>query len=336
MIFVILKFLIVTGIIFFAGKRVAKYGDVIAQKTGLGGVWIGGVLVACITSLPEIFTGVGSVVFVDAPDLTVGNVFGANAYTLFNIALLDFLNKNTPLLSNISQGQILTAQLSLLIVFVAIAGIFFSRKFTNLSFANISIFSIFILITYIISARKIFTFEKTQQMTQAEISRIADYEHISLKKTYIYFALSSVAIVIAGIWLAYIGDELSEITTLGKNFIGYFFISLSTTLPEITVSISALLLGAKELSVANMLGSNMFNVLIIFIDDLLYPKAPILSVVSTKHIFTACVVCILTVIVISGLVTKPKKKAFLNLSSYAICLIIVFLAGSYANFVLNR
>ncbi|KAF0154360.1 MAG: inner membrane protein, partial [Ignavibacteria bacterium] len=92
MAFVWLKFAVCTIIIFFSGKRVAKYGDVIAEKTGLGGLWIGVILVAIATSLPEIFTGVGSTLFVNAPDLTIGNLFGANTYNLLNIAALDFLH----------------------------------------------------------------------------------------------------------------------------------------------------------------------------------------------------------------------------------------------------
>jgi cation:H+ antiporter len=88
MILIWLKFAICAAIIFFSGKRVAKYGDIITEKTGLGGLWIGVILVAIATSLPEIFTGVGSTVFVNAPDLTVGNLFGANSYNLLNISLL--------------------------------------------------------------------------------------------------------------------------------------------------------------------------------------------------------------------------------------------------------
>src|SRR4030042_67745 len=99
MILIWLKFAICVVVIFFSGRRVAKYGDAIAEKTGLGGLWIGVILVSIATSLPELFTGVGSMVFVNAPNLTVGNLFGANAYNLVNIAALDFFNKGVPLLS---------------------------------------------------------------------------------------------------------------------------------------------------------------------------------------------------------------------------------------------
>ena len=336
MILVLLKFIVCTVIIFFSGKRVAKYGDIIAEKTGLGGLWIGLVLVAVATSLPEIFTGVGSILFVGAPDLTVGNLFGANTYNLLNLVLLDFLYRGGPLLSAISAGQLLTAVLSLIPLLIAITGIFL-YKFFPISFANISIFSFLILIIYLTSVRIIFQFEQGQQKILKELKKeekeILKYEHISFKKASIFYGLSAAVIVGAGIWLSYIGRDLAEILRLNQNFIGSLFLGFATTLPEITVSVAALRLGAKELAVANMFGSNLFNIVIIFLNDALYQKAPIFTAISQQHIFTGFVVILMTSIVCVGLILKPKKKTRLGLSNYAIGLITVFILGAYINFI---
>ncbi len=326
-----LKFIICTVLILLAGKRVAKYGDVIAEKTGLGGLWIGLVLVSVATSLPELFTGIGSVVFLDAPNLTIGNLFGANTYNLLNIAFLDFLNKGAPLLSTLSKGILLTAGLSLVPLLVAAAGIFLSSQIPQLSFAHVSIYSILILVLYLISTRIIFKFETGQSPPPQAFK----YDHIPVKKAYFFYGLSAAVIIVAGIWLAYIGEELAGLLGLGQNFVGSLFIGFTTTLPEITVSVIALRLGAKELAIANMLGSNLFNIAIIFINDLLYKKAPIFNVVSRNHIFTAFIAMVMTLIVIAGLVMKPKRKTRLGLSSYALVLIVVFIIGAYINFVLG-
>jgi cation:H+ antiporter len=339
MAFVWLKFIICTIIIFFAGKRVAKYGDAIAEKTGLGGLWIGVTLVAIATSLPEIFTGVGSTIFVNAPDLTVGNLFGANSYNLLNISLLDFLNKGSPLLSSVSIGQLLTAGLSLIPLLIASIGIFLSIRLPQLSFMNISLYSILILIAYLIAMRTIFRFERNQQQIMRELKKeeeiLLKYNDIPLKKACILYVLFAIMIAGAGIWLAYIGEELARLLSLGQNFIGSLFLGFATTLPEITVSIAALRIGAKELAVANMLGSNLFNMSIIFLNDVLYRRAPIFNVLSQQHIFTALVVILMTVIVCSGLILEQKKKTKLGLSNYAVWLIIVFILGAYINFILG-
>lgn len=332
------KFIVCSALIFFAGRRVAKYGDVIAEKTGLGGLWIGVVLVAVATSLPEIFTGVGSIVFIDAPDLTVGNLFGANTYNLLNIAFLDFLHKGSPLLSVVSSGQLLIAGLSIIPLLIAGIGIFLSLRLPAFNIFHISIYSLLILFSYLVCVRIIFKFEKNQKMLkelQEEAEEVFKYKEISLKKAYLFYGLSAALIVAAGIWLAYIGDELAKNLGLGQNFIGSLFLGFSTTLPEITVSVAALRLGAKEMAVANMLGSNLFNMSIIFINDLLYRKAPIFKVLSANHILTAFVVVFMTCVVICGLVLKPKNKTKLGLSNYALVLIAVFILGAYLNFILG-
>jgi cation:H+ antiporter len=339
MISIFVKFIICTNVILYCGKRVAKYGDAIAEKTGLGGLWIGVILVSVATSLPELFTGVGSTVFVNAPNLTVGNLFGANTYNLVNIAILDFLNKGTPLLSMVSTGQLLTAVLSLIPLLIAAVGIFLNQQIPQIAFANVSLYSILIFVSYLISTRIIFKFEKKQQ-TIKELSKeekiLFKYDNISLKTACIRYGLAALAIAGAGIWLAYIGEDLARLLNLGQNFIGSLFLGFATTLPEITVSIAALRLGANELAVASMVGSNLFNITIIFLNDVLYRKAPIFAVLTQQHIFTAFIVVLMTVAVISGLILKPKRKTRIGLSAYAIILIAVFIIGAYINFILGN
>ncbi|MBU1090403.1 MAG: hypothetical protein KKC42_00980 [Candidatus Omnitrophica bacterium] len=327
-----LKFLICTCIVLFSGRCVAKYGDVIAEKTGLGGLWVGVVLVAIATSLPEIFTGVGSTLFVDAPNLTVGNLFGANKYNLLNIALLDILHKGPPLLSTLTSGQLLTAGLSLIPLFIASLGIFLSARLTQLSIANISLYSILILVVYLFCVRIIFKFAKRQQQVLAKEEALLKYDSIPLSKAYLFYAFAALAIAGAGIWLAYIGDEIARTFSLSQNFVGSLFLGFSTTLPEISVSLAALRLGAKEMAVANMLGSNLFNMVIIFINDVLYRKAPIFKVVSQEHLLNGFIVFIMTLIVIAGLILKPKRKPLGLFSSYSIILVIVFIVGAFLTF----
>lgn len=335
----LIKFIVCAVIILYCGKRVAKYGDAIAEKTGLSGLWIGVILVSIATSLPELFTGVGSTVFVDAPNLTVGNLFGANTYNLVNIAILDFLNKGAPLLSTVSAGQLLTAVLSIIPLSIAALGIFLSARLPDISLTNVSIYSMLILVSYFLLTRVIFRFEKKQQTIKELIKEegvLFKYENISLKTASIRYGISAFAIACAGIWLAYIGDDLSKFLDIGQNFIGSLFLGFATTLPEITVSIAALRLGAKELAVANMVGSNLFNITIISVNDVLYRKASIFSILSQQHIFTAFIVIFMTITVISGLILKPKRKTVLGLSFYGIILIVIFVIGAYINFIIGN
>jgi len=85
-------------VIIVAGTKLAKYGDLIAEKTGLGRIWIGVVLLATITSLPELATGISSVTFVGEPDLTMGDLFGSNLINLVIIAVIDLFYTRGPVL----------------------------------------------------------------------------------------------------------------------------------------------------------------------------------------------------------------------------------------------
>lgn len=77
-----LGFIVCTAAIVYSGTRLSKYGDIIAEKMGLGRAWVGLVLLASVTSLPELITGISSVTFVVAPDIAVGDVLGS---CIFNI-----------------------------------------------------------------------------------------------------------------------------------------------------------------------------------------------------------------------------------------------------------
>ena len=344
-----IKFAVCAGCIFVAGKHLVKYADAIAEKTGLSRLWIGVILVAFATSLPELFTGIGSVAFVDAPDLTVGNLFGANSYNLLNIALVDLLSREGPLLSMISSGQLLTAALSLIPVTLAAIAIILSGRGTHIfSVGNIGIFSIAIFLSYCFATRIIYKFERRKGIASAPSGPRNDEERgprndeergprndryggISLKKAWGRFGLAALVIMACGIWLAYIGKELSTLLCLDQSFVGTLFIGLTTTLPEITVSVAAILIGAKEIAVANMLGSNLFNMTILFVNDIFYRKAPILQIASQSHILQACVVMAMTGVIILAMVIKPKKKIF-NMGWYAPLLFVIFLLGAYINF----
>lgn len=162
---------------------------------------------------------------------------------------------------------------------------------------------------------------------------MTDYSEISSRRTYLYFAISAAFIIGAGTWLAIIGEEVAQITGWGESFIGSLLIGFATTLPEITVSFTAMRMGAIDMAFANMIGSNLFNMTIIPIDDLLYLQGPVLAAVSERHLITALAVTVMTLVFIAGLRFRPKR--FIRLSWCNSALIGLFLLGSYFSFTLK-
>jgi cation:H+ antiporter len=323
-----LKFVFCVLVIFFSGRAVAKYGDIIAIRTGLGRVWIGVVLLALVTSLPELFTGISSVTLVGVPDLTVGNLFGANAFNLFNLALLDITYRYGSLFGMVSPVQRLTGWFSMVLAAVAAASIFISRYFFDMGLGWIGWYTPVIILLYLFFMWQIF---RSQQRQPARpLIEQPDYEGATMSRVYLYFVISAILIIGAGTWLAVIGDEIATVTGWGESFVGSLLIGFSTTLPEITVSFTAMRLGAVDMAVANMIGSNLFNMAIIPIDDLLYAPGPLLNAVSTNHLLTAGAVILMTGVFIAGLHFKPKR--YFRVSWCSLTLIVLFLAQAYFSY----
>ena len=91
------QFALVTLVIVFAGYHLSTYGDVIAEKTGMGRTWVGIILMASVTSLPELITGASSVVVFDLPSIAIGNILGACMFNMLVIGLLDALSGPIPI-----------------------------------------------------------------------------------------------------------------------------------------------------------------------------------------------------------------------------------------------
>lgn len=325
-----LKFIVCLLIVLFMGRRVAIYGDIIAHKTGLGGVWIGLVLLAMVTSLPEVFIGISSVTIVGVPDLTISNVLGANSYNLLTLALLDIAYKKSSIAKTASSNHRLTAWFSLLLTAIAAIAIFTSLKYQVPGLGWIGWYTPVIIIVYLYAVRRISQVELNQDRLSEEKVKNPGYDAMPIRKVYLHFTGSAVLIIGAGIWLAFLGDELATTTGWGASCIGSLLISFTTTLPEITVSFSALRIGAIDLAVSNIIGSNLFNILIIALDDLFYLKGPVLSSIAPDNLITVTMIILMTLLFLAAFYFKPGK--LWRISWYNCITIVLFLITAYLSF----
>jgi len=333
--FIWIRFVLCVAIIFIAGSKVARYGDIIATKTRLGGLWIGLVLLAVITSLPELFNGVSAVALVKAPDLTIGDLFGSNAINLLILALLDIVYHNRPLLTAASLRHLLPAGLSMVLVAFATVCILISTKVHDMGIGWMGMYTPLIILLYLFVMRVIFVREQRQNFQPSQDMDVSKYEPMSLRKTYLSFALAAMFVIGAGIWLAFIGEDIAEATGWGESFVGSLFIAFTTSLPELSVSFAALRLGAVDMCVANIIGSNLFNMAIIGVDDLFYWQGPVLAAVSDSHMFTGLIVLAMSCTIMVGLSSRTRHKTPLRVSWYVPLLIGLYLLGAYISFALS-
>ena len=150
------------------------------------------------------------------------------------------------------------------------------------------------------------------------------YEKVSTRTAVINYGINALVVIIAAVFLPNIGERIAETTGLGQTFVGNIFIALSTSLPEVVVSISAVKMGAIDLAVGNLFGSNIFNIFILALDDMFFVKGPILSFVNASHIISALSAILMTAIAIIGLTYRAeKKRLFLAWDSIGIVMMYI-------------
>jgi cation:H+ antiporter len=97
---------------------------------------------------------------------------------------------------------------------------------------------------------------------------------------------------------------------LGEAFVGSLFIAITTSLPEIVVSLSAVRIGAIDLGIANVLGSNLFNLLVLALDDVFYRQGPLLAAAAASHGVAVLGVVMMNALFLIGLTYRVMTKRF--------------------------
>ncbi len=314
-------------IIILVGIKLTHYGDIIAEKSGLGRLWIGAALIPLATSLPEIASS-SSAALINAPDLAIGNIFGSIMFNLLIIAVIDFAHGPGPLFKEVNIGQILTAILGIFLF--AIASLSMLIKSSTLIF-GVGIDSLFIFIIYFLGMLLIFRYSKKNRPKDIMENPEENYSAYSLIQTNIKFIVAGIIIVFTAMELAKIANHLAEITGWGSTFMGTIMLAIITSLPELVTSIAAIKIKAYDLALGIILGANIINMTIPFFSDVFYSGAPILSVVSSQYIISALMAIILTSIAIASVVYKPRKAIF-HLDIAAWLILFGYFLGIYLIF----
>ncbi len=316
-----LGFIICTSAIVFAGTRLSKYGDIIAEKTGLGRTWIGVVLMASVTSLPELVTGISSVTFAGVPDIAVGDVLGSCVFNMLILAVIDAIYRPMPISTKAHHGHVLSAGFGILLLGIVVMALFLGERLQPLGW--IGAYSILFIFVYLLAMRMIYSYEKRQILEYVkEVAVELKYQNIPTRTAVAHYVFNAVIIIIAAVFLPGIGEGIAASTGLGQTFVGNIFIALSTSLPEVVVSVSAVKIGAIDMAIGNLFGSNIFNIFILALDDLFFIKGPILSIVQMSHTISAVSAIMMTAIAIIGLTYRTeKKRLFLAWDSIGIVLV---------------
>jgi cation:H+ antiporter len=327
------QFALCVGLIGVAGSKLSRYGDVIAEKTGFSGTWIGLILLATVTSLPELVTGISSVILTDSPNIALGDVLGSCVFNLVIIVILDYLNRGESVYTRVSQGHILSAGFGItLIGLVGLSVLVAGHGAAAFSIGHVGVYTPIIIALYGVAMFTLFRYER-QQMTMFTEEIAERYPSITLRQAMVRYALAALVVVGAGTWLPFVGEQMSEVMGWHKTFVGTLFVAFATSVPEIVVTMAALRIGALDMAIGNLFGSNLFDIAIVAVDDLFFLKGPILSHVSPLHAISAVSAIMMTGVAIIGLLYRPTTRLFKTVGWTSLFLLSLFLLNFYVLYI---
>lgn len=328
-----LQFLVCTTLIGISGYQLSRFGDAIAERTGLGRTLVGVFMVATVTSLPELMTGISAVAIVDAPNIAVGDVLGSCIFNLLLLLLLEAGHPRASIYTLAAQSHILSAGLGVILLGIIALSILAGDQMPAIG--HVGLYTPVILGGYLL-AMHIVTRYELQEAKSRPAPATLRYPHISLRRAVAGYSAAAVVVIAAGTWLPFIGTDIAHQMGWNNSFVGTLLVAFSTSLPEVAVVVSALRIGALDLAIGNLLGSNLFDTAILSIDDLVYTKGPLFSAISHTHVGTAISAIVMTGVVITALYYRPAERRFRLFGWAGLLLLIIFVTNTYALFLYGQ
>jgi cation:H+ antiporter len=327
----LLQFGGLSGIVILAGVFLTKYADTLGERTGLGRSLAGLVLLAAATSLPELAVGASAARMaasdpanIGAADLAVGGLMGSCLFNLGILAVLDIIfRSHGRMLSRTAAAHALSSTASVVLMGTALLFLLlgstdaawadWSLGQLGLRYFDVGLGTLAIGATYLISLRLVYFDQQHVAdvlVEESVVEKEADAPAQSLWRAVVGYVLATAVIFMAAPYMAETADELATVTGLGQTFVGTTLVAIATSLPEVVTTWTALRIGAFDMAVGNIFGSNSFNMVILLIVDAFFDQGSLLSAVpgSQVHAVTAAAAIIVTAVATMGLLYRAEKR----------------------------
>ncbi|TFJ94207.1 sodium:calcium antiporter [Lentibacillus salicampi] len=301
---VFIWFLLAAAVTVYTAMKLSEYADVISEKTAMGGMVVGTILLAGATSLPELTTSF-SAVLINNVDIAVGNMLGSNVFNVFILAVFDLYYRRHRLFHLASSHHQYTAFLGLLLMILVSTALLFRIDYT---IVGIGADALVIMLVYIAGIAVISKVPSPAVGEEEAKQTPVEKKSVSVKHAVIGFIVAAIVILGAGTLLSVTGDKIALVTGMGSSFIGSFLIAATTSLPEGVSVFSALRLKNVNLAVGTILGSNMLNMFILAATDIVYQKGSLLADASVSHLMSAIGGSLLVAVVIWAFMQKRSES----------------------------
>lgn len=314
-----LLFIVSSTLLVAAAIKLAEYGDVIALRTGLGGMFIGTLLLAGATSLPEFLTTINSIQQ-NVIDLAAGNLFGSNMFNMFALALLDLAFFRRRVLRSVAMRHALSGSLAALMIGLVL---FFIVANIQMEIGWVGLDAIIIMAAYI---GCVYILQSNNSPAAVPEAMTVDPGLPSLKRSLVGFGLATALLVIVTPWLVSSSAAIAEETGISTGFLGTALLAVITSLPELITTFAAVRLGAFDMAVGNLFGSNMFNMFALGTADLFLLEGRFLAVIHPGFVLAALLGLVMTLLGLVGNIARLERRVFF-VEVDAGLLVIIYLLG---------
>jgi cation:H+ antiporter len=311
-------FLVSAALIVFAANKLAAYSDVIAERTRLGGMFVGVLLLAGATSLPELLTSI-SALRLGAPNLAAGNLMGSNAFNMLLLALMDVLHRNQRILRNAALKHAVSGSLAIfligLVVFFMLADLKIQIGWVGLD--SLVIVGFYFLSVWLLQSRG--TSEGTAEIAEGTPP---------LWEGLVGFGIAAALLILVTPVMVDSSNQIAEITGLGTTFVGSTLVAAVTSLPELVTTLAAIKIGANDMAIGNLFGSNLFNMFAIGLTDFFYTEGRFLAVISPSFLLVGMLGLLMTGLGLIGNVAQFRRRLhFMEMD--AAFLFVLYFAGMW-------
>ena len=315
-------------VVVIAGVRLARDGDTIARRTRLGGAWVGAILVAGTTSLPELATDI-TAVRQGETNLAIGDLFGSSMANMLLLAVADLVTRQVRLLTQVAINQAIVGVLAISLTSIAIIGVLMDDAPTlfGVGWAPLAIG-----LGYVLGMRLLHQNRGEQPPTFG--ARQDERKVPSLRGAVVGFVVSAVVVLAAAPYLVRSGAALAEQWGISTGFFGVVFLAATTSLPETAVMFAAVRAGAYALAVGNLLGSNCFNMVILLVLDIVDGPGSILAQAEPGIVVAAVFAMLLMGQVLLDLLNRAEHRIWylepgpaLVVLTYVAGLLLTYQAG---------
>ncbi len=315
-----IEFIFSAVLITISATQLAKFGDVIALRTKVSGMFIGVLLLAGATSLPELFTSISSIERGE-PNLAAGNLLGSNAINMLILAIVSIVHAKRRILRKTGFQHALTGSIA---VFLIGLTVFFMMAKINIQIGWMGLDSLILIIAYIFGVRLV---EKNSSPNiESTKAKEIPAGTLPLWKGIVGFLFAVAVLIFTVPLMVKSSDQIAEITGIGTTFIGTVLVAFVTSMPEMVTTFAAIQIGENDMAIGNLYGSNMFNIFALGLTDLFLKSGRFMDVIDPRFLLVGMTGLLMTCMGIIGNLAKIEKRFFF-FEFDAIALIVVYFAS---------